>query len=156
MLGKLMEPKRLRRQSESRYSDTVSVSTEYSPVYIGPQDGLKDGDKIEALPGQPNGVNVNQYSGYVTVDPTAGRSFFYYFVESDHNSSSKPLVLWLNGGPGCSSLGAGAFMELGPFRVNTDANTLSYNPYAWSNCEYTCIYPQLTTCHLFSFLFRIG
>eukprot|EP01018_Ginkgo_biloba_P005867 Gb_20814 [translate_table: standard] len=43
-----------------------------------------------------------------------------------------PLLLWLNGGPGCSSLGYGAMTELGPFRVNPDGKTLSSNPYAWN------------------------
>lgn len=75
-------------------SDT---STEYFPVYIGSQYGLKERDKIKSLPGQP-GVEFDQYSGYVTVDPSAGRALFYYFVESTHDPSSKPLVLWLNGG----------------------------------------------------------
>ena len=70
----------------------------FSPVYIGPQDGFKKADKINALPGQPKGVDFDQYAGYITVDPKAGRALFYYFVESPHNSATKPLVLWLNGG----------------------------------------------------------
>ena len=70
----------------------------YSPVYIGPQDGLKEADKIDALPGQPQGVDFDQYAGYITVDPNAGRELFYYFVESPQNSTTNPLVLWLNGG----------------------------------------------------------
>ncbi|XP_057503735.1 serine carboxypeptidase 1-like [Actinidia eriantha] len=101
-------------------------------VYLGPQDGLKEGDKILGLPGQPNGVGFDQYSGYVTVDPVAGRALFYYLVECPHNSSTKPLVLWLNGGPGCSSL-IGAMEELGPFRVNKDGQTLWPNEYAWNH-----------------------
>ncbi|KAI4316739.1 hypothetical protein L6164_024688 [Bauhinia variegata] len=101
--------------------------------YIGPQDELMKADKVQALPGQPQGVDFDQYAGYVSVDPKAGRALFYYFVESPHNSSTKPLVLWLNGGPGCSSLGYGAMEELGPFRVNTDGKTLSRNKYAWNN-----------------------
>ncbi|KAL4560411.1 hypothetical protein LXL04_032562 [Taraxacum kok-saghyz] len=36
---------------------------------------------------------------------------FFYFVEAQIDPNSKPLVLWLNGGPGCSSLGVGAFSE---------------------------------------------
>ena len=36
-------------------------------------------------------------------------------------------------GPGCSSFGNGAMMELGPFRVNSDGETLSQNKYAWNN-----------------------
>ncbi|TKY50013.1 Serine carboxypeptidase II-3 [Spatholobus suberectus] len=35
-------------------------------------------------------------------------------------------------GPGCSSLGYGAFEELGPFRVNSDGKTLFHNKYAWN------------------------
>ena len=62
------------------------------------QEGPRQADKISALPGQPYGVKFDQYSGYVTVDPRAGRALFYYFVESPYNTSTKPLVLWLNGG----------------------------------------------------------
>ncbi|KAG6486320.1 hypothetical protein ZIOFF_054890 [Zingiber officinale] len=47
------------------------------------------------------------------------------------NSGSKPIMLWLNGGPGCSSLGYGAMEELGSFQYR--------NPYAWN--EVTCIVP---------------
>ncbi|PKU76996.1 serine carboxypeptidase II-3 [Dendrobium catenatum] len=103
------------------------------PVYVSSQDGQMEADKIEKLPGQPEDVKFDQYSGYVTVDPTKGRALFYYFVEAPQDSSSKPLVLWLNGGPGCSSLGAGAMRELGPFRVNSDGKTLYANEAAWNN-----------------------
>ena len=95
--------------------------------------GAREADKIAALPGQPPRVNFDQYSGYVTVSELHGRALFYYFVESPYQAASKPLVLWLNGGPGCSSLGAGAFQELGPFRVNPDGKTLSRNRHAWNN-----------------------
>lgn len=80
------------------YSSDIYAVAGHSALLNSPQDGLKDKDKIESLPGQPLGVNFDQYSGYVTVDPEDGRSLFYYFVESPQNSSSKPLVLWLNGG----------------------------------------------------------
>jgi len=73
-----------------------------SAAYVAPpQEELRLADKIVALPGQPYGVNFDQYSGYVTVGPEAGRELFYYFVESPHNSFTKPLVLWLNGGKNC-------------------------------------------------------
>ncbi|XP_016510617.1 putative serine carboxypeptidase-like 23 [Nicotiana tabacum] len=117
--------------------NTTTTTTTYypqlsrtSPVHVRPQNLLKENDKIEQLPGQPQGVDFNQYSGYVTVDPTAGRNLFYYFVESPQDSGSKPLVLWLNGGPGCSSLGGGAFGEVGPFRVSKDGS-LQRNQFSW-------------------------
>ncbi|WCJ44105.1 serine carboxypeptidase-like 40 [Euphorbia peplus] len=96
-------------------------------------EGSKEDDKIVQLPGQPQ-VNFSQYGGYVTVDEVAGRSLFYYFVEADQPSSqSLPLLLWLNGGPGCSSVGFGAMEELGPFRINGDGKTLYRNKYSWNN-----------------------
>ncbi|XP_076940259.1 serine carboxypeptidase 1-like [Bidens hawaiensis] len=103
-----------------------------SAFHIVPQEGSMEADRIDKLPGQPE-VDFNQYAGYVTVDAEAGRALFYYFAESPYNSSSKPLVLWLNGGPGCSSLGYGAMEELGPFRVNSDGETLYRNDFAWNN-----------------------
>ncbi|KAK7316587.1 hypothetical protein RJT34_00164 [Clitoria ternatea] len=104
----------------------------HSSAFVASQEGLRLNDKIVELPGQPYGVNFDHYSGYVTVDPETGRALFYYFVESPYSPSTKPLVLWLNGGPGCSSLGIGAFQELGPFRVNPDGKTLFLNSYAWN------------------------
>ncbi|KFK42257.1 hypothetical protein AALP_AA2G231900 [Arabis alpina] len=94
------------------------------------QQNLKEKDLIKILPGQPS-VNFKQYGGYVSVNESDGRFFYYYFVEAIKADSS-PLVIWLNGGPGCSSL-EGAFTENGPFRIHSDAKTLFRNPYSWNN-----------------------
>ncbi|CAA7406050.1 unnamed protein product [Spirodela intermedia] len=97
-----------------------------------PQKGLKEKDKITKLPGQPAaGVDFEQYSGYVTVDEKAGRALFYYLVEAP-DAAKRPLLVWFNGGPGCSSLGIGALEEIGPFRVMSDGKTLFSNPFAWN------------------------
>ncbi|XP_011033126.1 PREDICTED: putative serine carboxypeptidase-like 53 [Populus euphratica] len=61
------------------------------------QEGLKEKDRIESSPGQPK-VEFSQYDGYVTVDKSAGRALYYYFVEAQHSKESSPLLLWLNGG----------------------------------------------------------
>lgn len=90
-------------------------------------ESLSRGNEIVALPGQPK-VSFRQFSGYITVDARKQRRLFYYFVEAEF--PTKPLVLWLNGGPGCSSLGAGAFVEHGPFRTNGE--TLFRNEYSWN------------------------
>nr|GMC52329.1 serine carboxypeptidase II-3-like [Ipomoea batatas] len=68
----------------------LAISSSFS-ANIEAQEGSMEADKIDALPGQPAGVKFNQYSGYVTVDRKAGRSLFYYFAESPHNSSINPL-----------------------------------------------------------------
>ncbi|KAL9232631.1 hypothetical protein vseg_007718 [Gypsophila vaccaria] len=91
-----------------------------------------ENELIKFLPGQPT-VNFKQFGGYVTVDGETQQqqiNFFYYFVEAEFNPESKPLVLWLNGGPGCSSVGYGAFMENGPFRPTE--NALLKNEYSWN------------------------
>ncbi|XP_028409969.1 lysosomal protective protein-like [Dendronephthya gigantea] len=86
-------------------------------------------DIISFLPGLPHQPMFRQYSGYLKAQGT--KKFHYWFVESQNNPKSDPVVLWLNGGPGCSSLD-GFLSEHGPFLVNSDGKTLHYNPYSWN------------------------
>ncbi|GAA0151966.1 serine protease [Lithospermum erythrorhizon] len=104
-------------------------------------------DKIFSLPGQPK-LNFQQYAGYIVVDDQQQISLFYYFVEAELNPTPKPLVLWLNGGPGCSSVGAGAFIEHGPLKVS--GNHLIKNEYSW-NKEANMLYLESPAGVGFSF-----
>eukprot|EP01126_Amoeba_proteus_P046918 TRINITY_DN5325_c0_g1_i4.p1 TRINITY_DN5325_c0_g1~~TRINITY_DN5325_c0_g1_i4.p1 ORF type:complete len:446 (-),score=30.57 TRINITY_DN5325_c0_g1_i4:152-1489(-) len=70
------------------------------------------------------------YSGYVTVDPKNGRNLFYWFVPSSRQPASDPVVLWLQGGPGCSGL-VGLLEEHGPY-VPNEHGGLRANPYSWN------------------------
>ncbi|CAL5206076.1 unnamed protein product [Lathyrus oleraceus] len=91
-------------------------------------------DLVVKLPGQSK-VEFSQYSGYVDIDVKHGRSLFYYFVEAEHEPNKKPLTLWLNGGPGCSSIGGGAFTELGPFYPTGDGRGLRKNSMSWNRAS---------------------
>lgn len=65
--------------------------------------------------------SVRQHSGYVAFkgwDGTDKRYFFWMF-ESRSRPSEDPLVIWLQGGPGCSSMLA-ALTENGPCAANAD------------------------------------
>lgn len=73
--------------------------------------------------------DVKQYSGYLDDDEN-DKHLFYWFFESRNDPKNDPVVLWLNGGPGCSSL-TGLFLELGPSRINEKLE-LVYNPYSWN------------------------
>ncbi|XP_034694058.1 serine carboxypeptidase-like 45 [Vitis riparia] len=96
-------------------------------------------DQISSLPGQPR-VSFQQFSGYITIDEKQDRSFFYYFVEAENDTTAlKPLVVWFSGGPGCSSVRGGAFGQHGPFRPSGDI--LLTNKYSW-NREANMLYPE--------------
>lgn len=85
-------------------------------------------NEITDLPGLPAGVNFKMFSGHIPV--AKGRALFYWFVESQDSPATDPLVLWTNGGPGCSGLG-GFMTEQGPFRPTSDG-MLTENAYSWN------------------------
>ncbi|XP_020961994.1 putative serine carboxypeptidase-like 23 [Arachis ipaensis] len=88
-------------------------------------------DRIRELPGQPR-VGFSQFSGYVSVNKKHGRALFYWLTQSPSSPNNKPLLLWLNGGPGCSSVAYGASEEIGPFRINKTGSSLYLNRFAWN------------------------
>ncbi|CAD6231490.1 unnamed protein product [Miscanthus lutarioriparius] len=94
--------------------------------------GEQEGDRVAFLPGQPRSPPVSQFAGYVTVNEYNGRALFYWFFEAQTSPAHKPLLLWLNGGPGCSSVGYGAASELGPLLVNGNGTGLEFNKFAWT------------------------
>ncbi|ESQ35305.1 hypothetical protein EUTSA_v10007602mg [Eutrema salsugineum] len=74
-------------------------------------------------------------SGYLPVKHAPGSSMFYTFYEAQRPTTTTladtPLLVWLQGGPGCSSM-IGNFYELGPWRVVSQATELERNPGAWN------------------------
>lgn len=62
----------------------------------------------------------------------------FRFVESQNNASADPVVLWMNGGPGCSSL-TGLLTEHGPYLIQKDGKTLNYNNDSWNK---VCIFHE--------------
>ncbi|XP_065200825.1 venom serine carboxypeptidase-like [Planococcus citri] len=76
---------------------------------------------------------IKSYSGYFTVHERYNSNlFFWYFPCKSKNSSNSeaPLVIWLQGGPGASSL-FGLFTENGPYEFKK--GKLGYRKYAWTN-----------------------
>ncbi|KAJ3439698.1 serine carboxypeptidase-like 48-related [Anaeramoeba flamelloides] len=77
------------------------------------------------------------YSGYINVNQTMDANLFYTFWESLDENPNAPVLLWLQGGPGCSSLW-GLFKENGPLLIQSDGSLLT-NPWTWNN-NYAILY----------------
>lgn len=81
----------------------------------------------------PHGIceltpGVKSYSGYVDIAKDQ-HIFFWFFEARNVDPHTAPLTVWINGGPGSSSM-IGLFQELGPCGVGADGKPY-YNPYAW-------------------------
>jgi len=80
-----------------------------------------------------------QYSGYVSLPPFTLEPYqqnysintFFWFFEARNNSNTAPLTIWLNGGPGSSSM-IGLFREMGPCEVvQRPDGSFATQPNAW-------------------------
>lgn len=60
------------------------------------------------------------------------KHLFFWFAESRSDPVNDPLVLWMSGGPGASSVAFGLFDELGPCLIEKPG-TAKGNEYAWNN-----------------------
>ncbi|CAM9980796.1 unnamed protein product, partial [Hapterophycus canaliculatus] len=77
---------------------------------------------------------VKQVSGYFKIqdEGATDKEYFFWMAESQENPSEDPVVLWLTGGPGCSSTLA-LLAENGPCTVNEDGETTTPNPSSWNS-----------------------
>ncbi|KAK7060114.1 hypothetical protein VNI00_000878 [Paramarasmius palmivorus] len=73
--------------------------------------------------------SVKQYSGFL--DISENKHLFFWFFESRKAPEDAPLILWLNGGPGGSSV-LGLLMELGPCWVTDEGKNTTFNPHSWN------------------------
>ena len=88
----------------------------------------KKADVVEALP-LCAPLPSKWYSGYLPVTET--KALHYVFIESLSNPASDPILIWFNGGPGCSSM-LGLFAENGPYIIDDGETIIKANPWSWN------------------------
>ncbi|OMJ68335.1 hypothetical protein SteCoe_34254 [Stentor coeruleus] len=91
-----------------------------SPVF-NPEENFGDTD------GPWNYLGVSGYAGTISMNPLTGSSLFYWLFEAiDGNitSDNLPLILWLQGGPGCSGSFGMLWEAISPITVNQNTNPL--------------------------------
>ncbi|KAA8536291.1 hypothetical protein F0562_028769 [Nyssa sinensis] len=91
---------------------------------------------VKTLPGYNGELPFKLETGYISIGDTDDVQLFYYFIESERDPITDPLVLWLTGGPGCSGLSALVY-EIGPLLFDVDGwdgsfPSLILNNYSWT------------------------
>eukprot|EP01064_Diplonema_japonicum_P030112 TRINITY_DN502_c0_g1_i1.p1 TRINITY_DN502_c0_g1~~TRINITY_DN502_c0_g1_i1.p1 ORF type:complete len:438 (+),score=154.35 TRINITY_DN502_c0_g1_i1:49-1362(+) len=105
--------------------------------------------RVEANTGGLCDPNVTQSLGYYRLTTGLEKNYFFWAFESRGNPATDPVVMWMTGGPGCSSEVA-LFAENGPCKVNPAGTSTFLNPYSW-NSNATLIYIDQPTGTGFSY-----
>lgn len=102
-----------------------------SPLFLTPY--IEKGNIVEAQNlakvSHESFEDVESYAGFITVNETFNSNMFFWFFPAQLNSANAPVVLWLQGGPGATSL-IGLFTENGPFYVTKKG--LKKRKYSWT------------------------
>ncbi|KVH88115.1 Peptidase S10, serine carboxypeptidase, partial [Cynara cardunculus var. scolymus] len=70
--------------------------------------------RVQYLPGFQGSLPFHLETGYIGVDENEDFQLFYYFIQSESDPKNDPLILWITGGSGCSSI-SGLVYEIGMF-----------------------------------------
>ncbi|XP_060078674.1 probable serine carboxypeptidase CPVL [Ylistrum balloti] len=109
------------------------------PLFLSPYLERGEANKAQNLSivGPLEGTNLKSYSGFITVNRTTTSNIFFWFFPAQEDPLNAPVVMWLQGGPGGSSL-FGLFVENGPLMVNQNLKLMERN-ITW-NKKYSMLY----------------
>jgi vitellogenic carboxypeptidase-like protein len=104
-------------------SDSTGEALMLSPLIASGRldEALELSRVIEPATGEAMGE-----AGFITTDAERSKHMFYWFFPAQNGNESAPLVVWLQGGPGGSSL-FGLFSEMGPYSLTEDLQPVKRN-----------------------------
>ncbi|OWZ22816.1 Serine protease [Phytophthora megakarya] len=86
-------------------------------------------DLIQNLPGLDAAAKVIQHAGRIALQDSEKNMLFYWHFQAAKDSEKAPLLIWLNGGPGCSSM-QGLFLGNSPFKLLNES-AIGKNEHSW-------------------------
>ncbi|XP_065155398.1 venom serine carboxypeptidase-like [Atheta coriaria] len=112
---------------KSENSDNSAINGLYLTPHIK-LGHIEDAQKMSRVH-HPEFLYVDSYSGYLTADESTNSHLFFWYFPAAKVSTKTPLILWLNGGYGTSSL-YGLFAEIGPFHP-ISSTELKLRQHSW-------------------------
>nr|ANT95273.1 serine carboxypeptidase [Trypanosoma cruzi] len=114
------------------------VTTAVEALYVVPQGRLRE----TGSGWHPCDPDVPQWSGYFDIPGREGDKHYFYWAFGPRNGNPEaPVLLWMTGGPGCSSMFA-LLAENGPCLVNETTGDIYKNNYSWNNEAYVIYVDQ--------------
>jgi len=126
------------KQSFRRRAESISPNNDDGP----------DSHLVTSMPLLPDGLlKTKHWAGHLPASIDGDKGIFYWLFEPGEGAANIPdnqipLILWLNGGPGCSSMD-GLWLENGPLRLQLDGNniwTIGINEHSWHNAPAYTLY----------------
>lgn len=150
LLGRFCNGFSIREDTLAR--DESGTAKAGEAVFLSPliKEGRLDEAKSLCKVGElPADFQVPSYAGYITVNPEFNSNLFFWFVPSMSDPENAPVLLWLQGGPGTTSL-LGFFSEHGPYRVSADGTRAEFRELTWAQ-RYSMLYVDQPVGAGFSF-----
>ncbi|XP_015127321.1 venom serine carboxypeptidase [Diachasma alloeum] len=118
--------------TSGRDYEKVEGENDLHPLFLTPliESGSIDEARRKSIVEHEGLRDLVSYSGFFTVNKEYNSNLFFWFFPAQMISKTAPIVIWLQGGPGESSL-LGLFSENGPFRI-TKGQTLENREDSWA------------------------
>ncbi|CAH0380500.1 unnamed protein product [Bemisia tabaci] len=123
--GSVNHYRKLCRVAALPYSDVGG------PLLLSPfiaEGRISEGQEAARVP--PFAGNVVSYAGFLTVNETYNSNLFFWYFPAEKANGTTPLALWLQGGPGATSL-FGLFEEHGPYYIDKKGQA-RLRHYSWT------------------------